>query len=141
LTPLWACFSTTLEKPSGHFSLLSSKCTQSQFFGEHRKQLQADPRPHCRKRPDYAELNAKTSQRSAVFAKPIWRDRKMSDLLASVIKAHGDLERWNAFEKVSMTIVSGGELWGTKGIKIDTTPRIHRERTSVAPYGGSKTAW
>jgi hypothetical protein len=35
----------------------------------------------------------------------------MSDLLASVIKAHGGLERWNAFEKVSTTIVSGGELW------------------------------
>ena len=64
----------------------------------------------------------------------------MGDLLASVIKAHGGLERWNAFEKVSTTIVSGGELWATKGIKVDTTPRrvtaaIHREWTSVAPYG------
>jgi hypothetical protein len=39
----------------------------------------------------------------------------MSDLLASVIKAHGGLERWNTFEKVSTTIVSGGELWATKG--------------------------
>src|SRR5262249_55765812 len=64
----------------------------------------------------------------------------MGDLLASVIKAHGGLERWNAFEKVSTTIVSGGELWATKGIKGDTTPRrspagIHCEWTSVAPYG------
>ena len=66
----------------------------------------------------------------------------MSDLLASVIKAHGGLERWNAFEKVSTTIVSGGELWATKGIKVDTTPRrvtaaIHREWTSVAPRSRS----
>src|ERR1700716_4353449 len=38
-TPLWGCFSTTLEKPSGRFSLLSSKCTPSQFFGRHRKHL------------------------------------------------------------------------------------------------------
>src|SRR3977135_3840231 len=41
-TPLWGCFSTTLEKPSGHFSLLSSKCTPSQFFGRHRKHLQTN---------------------------------------------------------------------------------------------------
>lgn len=47
LTRLWACFSTMLEKPSGHFSLLSSKCTPSQFFGRHRKQLQTDPLPGC----------------------------------------------------------------------------------------------
>jgi hypothetical protein len=44
---LWACFGTMSEKPSGHFSLLSSKCTPSQFFGRHRKQLQTDPLPGC----------------------------------------------------------------------------------------------
>ena len=51
LTRLWACFSTTLEKPSGHFSLLSFKCTPSQFFGRHRKQLQTDPLPETRCAP------------------------------------------------------------------------------------------
>jgi hypothetical protein len=64
----------------------------------------------------------------------------MIDLLQRVLAAHGGLERWNAFENVGATIVSGGDLWPTKGITVDSTPRrvsaaIHREWTAVAPYG------
>jgi hypothetical protein len=43
-------------------------------------------------------------------------------------------------EKVITMIVSGGELWATKGIKFDAIPRrvtaaIHREQMTVTPYG------
>jgi hypothetical protein len=64
----------------------------------------------------------------------------MTDLLHKVFAAHGGLDRWTSFEKVSATIASGGELWGMKGIKEDSTPRrvtadIRREWVSVAPAG------
>ena len=64
----------------------------------------------------------------------------MTDLLSDVLAAHGGLDHWNSFEKASMTIVSGGELWGMKGIEADATPRrvtaaIHHEWLDLAPYG------
>jgi hypothetical protein len=67
-------------------------------------------------------------------------ETKMNDLLHKVLAAHGSLERWSSFEKANSTIVSGGELWGMKGLKADATPRrvtaaIHREWMTVAPYG------
>jgi hypothetical protein len=67
-------------------------------------------------------------------------ETKVNDLLHKVLAAHGSLERWSSFEKANSTIVSGGELWGMKGLKADATPRrvtaaIHREWMTVAPYG------
>ncbi len=64
----------------------------------------------------------------------------MNELLAEVIEAHGGLERWNAFEKVEATIVSGGGLFPLKGAPQDSTPRhmtawLHAQRSSVLPYG------
>ena len=64
----------------------------------------------------------------------------MIDLLNKVLAAHGGLECWNSSEKASTTIVSGGELWGMKGIEADATRRrvtaaIHREWASIGPYG------
>ncbi|MCW2242072.1 hypothetical protein [Azospirillum canadense] len=64
----------------------------------------------------------------------------MTDLLHKVLAAHGGLDRWNSFKTVNATMVSGGELWGMKGIEADSTRRrvvaaIHREWASVAPYG------
>lgn len=62
------------------------------------------------------------------------------DLLNEVLAAHGGLDHWNSFEEASATIISGGELWGMKGIDADATPRrvtaaIHREWTHIKPYG------
>lgn len=34
----------------------------------------------------------------------------MNDLLARAIAAHGGLERWNTFTKVTATVVAGGGL-------------------------------
>ncbi|MEW6645138.1 MAG: hypothetical protein AB1586_31880 [Pseudomonadota bacterium] len=64
----------------------------------------------------------------------------MSDLLQQVLEAHGGLERWSRFNVVRATIVTGGALWGMKGLHQDSDPRemtvwLHEERASVMPFG------
>ncbi|SFU26591.1 hypothetical protein [Paraburkholderia aspalathi] len=39
----------------------------------------------------------------------------MSDLLDLAVKAHGGLERWNAFQGVAVDVSVGGALWAFKG--------------------------
>ena len=39
----------------------------------------------------------------------------MHDLLAQAIAAHGGLERWNTFNKVTATVKAGGGLKPMKG--------------------------
>ena len=63
-----------------------------------------------------------------------------SDLLQKVLEAHGGLSRWNSFDRVQATIVTGGQLFGMKGTPQDSTPRrmtvaTRREWASVTPYG------
>jgi hypothetical protein len=38
----------------------------------------------------------------------------MNDLLAQAIAAHGGLDRWNKFNRVTSTIIGGGGLWPMK---------------------------
>jgi hypothetical protein len=64
----------------------------------------------------------------------------MNDLLARILDAHGGIDRWNRYEKVEATIVSGGGLFPLKGVAQDPSPRrmtawLHEERSSVLPYG------
>jgi hypothetical protein len=64
----------------------------------------------------------------------------MGDLLKKVLEAHGGLERWKGFTTLNATIVTGGELWGLKGVVQDTVPRemtvsLHRQHASVTPFG------
>ena len=66
----------------------------------------------------------------------------MNELVENVIAAHGGLARWKAFAKVQATIVTGGALWGTKGLVQDPDPRemtvsLHEEWASVTPFGAS----
>lgn len=66
----------------------------------------------------------------------------MKDLLTNIIDAHGGIGRWNSFQKVEATIVSGGELWGMKGLVQDANPRrmtvsLHQEFASVTPFGAA----
>jgi hypothetical protein len=66
----------------------------------------------------------------------------MNELLARIIEAHGTIDRWKSFEKVEITIVSGGGLFSLKGRTQDSAPRrmtvwLHKERTSISPYGAS----
>ena len=66
----------------------------------------------------------------------------MNQLLAEILDAHGGVSRWNEYQKVEATIVSGGGLFQLKGIPQDPTPRrmsvwLHEERSSVFPFGAS----
>lgn len=64
----------------------------------------------------------------------------MSDLLDKVITAHGGARRWRELSTVRATIVTGGALWGVKGLVQDPNPRemtvsLHEQRASLCPYG------
>jgi hypothetical protein len=64
----------------------------------------------------------------------------VNQLLAHVLDAHGGMNRWNEYNKVEATIVSGGGLFRLKGLPQDSTQRrmtawLHEERSSVQPYG------
>ena len=64
----------------------------------------------------------------------------MNELLARILDAHGGMDRWNEYDKVDATIVSGGGLFALKGVLQDPNPRrmtvwLHEERSSVMPYG------
>jgi hypothetical protein len=43
--------------------------------------------------------------------------------------AHGGLERWNTLERVSATMVSGGELWAAKEIEVDAVSFVAQQRS------------
>jgi hypothetical protein len=64
----------------------------------------------------------------------------MSDLLETVIEAHGGLERWNQLDAVSVRGANGGALWALKGqpgVLDDVFVRasLHQERESHHPFG------
>jgi hypothetical protein len=64
----------------------------------------------------------------------------MGGLLDSVLRAHGSLDRWNKFNKVSATIISGGGLLPMKGLDGDPRPLVGTvttrvESTIIEPFG------
>jgi hypothetical protein len=64
----------------------------------------------------------------------------MSDLLETVIKAHGGLERWSQLDAVSARLIQGGALWGLKGQQgvldeVFVRAALHQERASHHPFG------
>lgn len=64
----------------------------------------------------------------------------MNQLVAEIIDAHGGIDRWNSYEKVEATIVSGGGFFPFKGVPQDLSPRrmsvwLHEQRSSVQRYG------
>lgn len=72
----------------------------------------------------------------------------MSELLNQIIEAHGGLKRWLALQQGQATIVTGGALWGMKGLQQDSAPRrmtvsLHTQQASVMPFGApdQKTAF
>ena len=69
-------------------------------------------------------------------------EKAMNELLAEILDAHGGIDRWNKYQKVEATIVSGGGLFQLKGAPQDSTPRrmtvwLHEERSSVFPFGAA----
>ena len=64
----------------------------------------------------------------------------MTDLLESVLDAHGGLTRWNQLETVSAHLAQGGALWALKGQPgvlddVYVTANLHREWVSHHPFG------
>ena len=64
----------------------------------------------------------------------------MSDLLETVIEAHGGLERWKQLNYVSARLIQGGALWALKGQAgvlddVVVTASLHEERVSHRPFG------
>jgi hypothetical protein len=66
----------------------------------------------------------------------------MSDLLETVIEAHGGVERWNQLNSVTARLIQGGALWALKdqaGVLDDVvvTASLHEERVSHRPFGAA----
>ena len=65
-----------------------------------------------------------------------------NELLEKAWAAHGGLDRWNSFDKVHATIVTGGQLFDLKQTPQDSTPRemtvaTKYEWASVTPFGSA----
>jgi len=63
-----------------------------------------------------------------------------TDLLQTVINAHGGMERWNQLDEVSARLKQGGVLWAFKGQggvldDVVVTASLHEERVSHRPFG------
>ncbi|MFI1564421.1 hypothetical protein ACH4ZX_15440 [Streptomyces sp. NPDC020490] len=68
------------------------------------------------------------------------QDPQASPLLREVLSAHGGMGRWREVHTVRATIVTGGVLWGMKGLVQDPHPRqmtvrAHVQHASVQPFG------
>jgi hypothetical protein len=68
----------------------------------------------------------------------------MNDLSARAVAAHGGLDRWNKFKKVTATYVGGWGLWPMKGLGVipnpaEVTVTLHEETWSINPFGLSFT--
>jgi hypothetical protein len=64
----------------------------------------------------------------------------MNQLLAEVIEAHGGLERWRSLDKAEATVVTGGGLFGLKGLTPEPDPReatvwLREQRSSMLTGG------
>lgn len=64
----------------------------------------------------------------------------MTDLLTTMLEAHGGLNRWNQLDAVSARLLQGGALWEVKGQKgvlddVVVTASLHEERASHRPFG------
>ena len=70
-------------------------------------------------------------------------DRPKSDLLDTVITAHGDLDRWRSLERLTAKVSAGGVLWGLKGQPgiLDTRCSYLQAMSALVLLLGSRTAW
>ena len=64
----------------------------------------------------------------------------MGQLLDSVLRAHGGLERWNRFTTLSARLIQGGVLWAAKGKAgvlddVTVTVGLREEKVSHWPFG------
>lgn len=72
----------------------------------------------------------------------------MPPLLLEALDAHGGLDRWRGFNRLSSTIVTGGTLWPLKGIDLPPIARVvttdlNQQWASFIPFmtDGSTLTW
>ena len=66
----------------------------------------------------------------------------MTDLLDTVVQAHGGLTRWNQLDAVSARLIQGGDQWAVKGHRdvlddVFVRASLHEERVSHHPFGAA----
>lgn len=66
-------------------------------------------------------------------------ERNMNPVLADVLEAHGGIDRWHRYSRISATVVAGGALWAMKRIAMASTPHfatsdLHRQWTAIEPF-------
>jgi hypothetical protein len=69
----------------------------------------------------------------------------MTELLDSVIRAHGGLDRWEQVESIRWDMAFGGGFWAAKGwqdvLAHETfTTHAHQQRTVIEPFGADRRA-
>src|SRR5258707_12543052 len=74
-----------------------------------------------------------------IFSPPS-QEEHMNDVRARAIAAHGGLERWNTFNKLTATVLAGGGLRPMKGIADDHHPwertvTLREQTTCISPFG------
>ncbi len=65
----------------------------------------------------------------------------MTELQDIVIAAHGEVERWRAFNTLTAHVLNGGALWAIKGQgdvldSYTASIELHRLFASHTPFGG-----
>ena len=90
----------------------------------------------------YERMMSGKARFRAVLTTGNWlsQEKQMNDFLARVTTAHGGLDRWNKFKKVTTTYVGGGGLWPMKGLEVFPHPievmvTLHEETSSIGPFG------
>src|SRR6516165_2848948 len=68
------------------------------------------------------------------------RQTQMNGFLLEVLEAHGGMDRWNGYEKVEASIVTGGGFYALKGLMGDSLSRrvtvwLHEQKAWVLPVG------
>ncbi len=68
----------------------------------------------------------------------------MNELLAFALKAHGGLDRWNAFTTLTAQVSIGGAIWHIKqqpGLLDDKVIKLetHAQRLTITPFAGPDT--
>jgi hypothetical protein len=64
----------------------------------------------------------------------------VNELLAEVVEAHGGIDRWNRFNRLSATIAMDGAFRGLKSLTQDLDSRqltvwLHQQRAMLEPFG------
>src|SRR5262249_30176803 len=102
------------------------------------------PSPGCGSTPSTTTeqshvLQSIYTQRRTIIMTTTSSATPKSDLLDTVITAHGDLDRWRSLDQLTAKVSAGGVLWGLKGqpgilkdYTLTLTPNLQSD--TLAPF-------